>query len=507
MKPSVQPAWFLALPLLALLGGCAVGPNYVPPETDTAGAFGNADASGLNNGDIEIRWWRSFGDPQLTQLVETAAAANFDVAVALTRIQEVRALRTESILDGLPIVTSGASYTNTRLSQAEAGEFADNNQREFEIYDVGFDATWELDFFGRVRRNIEANTALLGALIAERRDILVTVIAEVARNYLELRGLQEQVAIARRNAVVQKKTLDLTERLLEGGRGTELDTSRASAQYFTTLAAIPPLETAVKRAIHRIAVLTGQQPQALYGELLPVKPLPELPAIVNIGEPAELLRRRPDIRVAERDLASLTAEIGVATADYFPRVRFNGNVALQANVLSGIGSTGSDAFSFGPVISWAAFDLGRVEARVRQADSRAAGQLARYKLTVISALEETENALVDFTNEKVRLSRLREAATSSQKAASLASTQFDAGLTDFLNVLDAEFTALNTELSLAESRTLAATDLVEIYKVLGGGWEVFPIADPGNVDAAALGDDSEKPVTGPQPPADLDTSK
>lgn len=507
MKLNFKQGLLLALSISLILSGCTMGPNYVQPETETSGAFRNADTSGLKKNDVEISWWRSFKDPQLTKLVETAAAANYDVAVALTRIQEVRALRTESILDGLPIVTSGASYTNTRLSQAEAGEFADNNQREFEIYDVGFDATWELDFFGRVRRNVEANTALLGALIANRRDVLVSVTSEVARNYLELRGLQEQVAIARRNASVQKKTFDLTERLLEGGRGTELDTSRASAQYFTTLAAIPPLETAIKRAIHRIAVLTAQQPQALYAELLPVKPLPELPAIVSIGDPAELLQRRPDIRVAERDLASLTAEIGVAKADYFPRVMFNGNIALQANVLSGLGSMGSDAFSFGPVISWAAFDLGRVEARVRQADARAAGQLARYKQTVLRALEETENALVDFSNEKVRLARLQQAATASQKAASLASTQFDAGLTDFLNVLDAEFTALSNELSYSESRTRAATNLVEIYKVLGGGWEVFPISDPSDVDAAAMGKDSKKHVTGPQPPGNSPLSK
>jgi len=477
--PDVPSVKWAALLLVALLpSGCTVGPNYVAPDAEASGAFANKKDAALSTDAIPVRWWRSFDDPMLTKLVEQSVSSNLDVEIALARIKQARALRTEAVLDGLPIVTSEASYTNNRLSQAEAGEFADNDRRNFEIYDVGFDATWEIDFFGRVRRNVESNTAELSGLIAARRDVIVSLTAEIARNYIELRGFQMRVDIARRNAANQKKTLDLTERLLEGGRGTELDTSRSRAQYFNTLATIPPLDTSIKRAVHRIAVLMGKQPQELYDELLPPKPLPPLPTISKIGNISGMLRRRPDIRVAERNLAARTADIGVATADYFPRVTFNGNVALQANVLTGLGDAGTDAFSFGPVISWAAFDLGRVEARVRQADAQADEALAIYKRTVLVALEETENSLVDYTNQKVRVIRLTDATVASQKAASVANTQFESGLTDFLNVLDAEFAALATEQQLAISQTNAAVALVEIYKSLGGGWEVFPIKHP-----------------------------
>jgi outer membrane protein, multidrug efflux system len=272
-------------------------------------------------------WWRGFQDDRLNQLVELALANNHDLRVATARILEARALRSETAFDRYPTVTAQGSYTRQRSSEAVAPPVGD---RDSELYDVGFDATWELDFFGRVRRSIEASAADEEAAEANRRDVIVSLLAEVARNYHELRGTQNRLAVARRNAENQRQTLDLTIALLEGGRGTELDTSRAEAQLQSTLASIPPLETAMKAAMYRLSVLIGQPPTALEPELSEPRPLPTLPTRVALGRPEDLLRRRPDIRVTERNLAAATARVGVETADLFPRVILAGSVALQA---------------------------------------------------------------------------------------------------------------------------------------------------------------------------------
>jgi outer membrane protein, multidrug efflux system len=301
---------------------------------------------------------------------------------------------------------------------------------------------------------------------------MVSLLAEVARNYCVLRGKQHQLAVARRNAENQRQTLDLTITLLEGGRGTELDTSRAEAQWQSTLASIPPLETAIKAAMYRLGVLNGQPPTALEPELSAPRPLPALPARVALGKPNDLLRRRPDIRVTERNLAAATARVGVETADLFPRVTLLGSVALQATSLTDLGKGGSDTFAVGPSIFWAAFDLGRVRARIRAADARTEAVLALYEQRVLLALEETENALVDFTRQQARRDSLYASAQASEKAMRLAHQRYQFGVADFLIVLDAERTLLAAQDLLADSETLTATALVAVYKALGGGWEI-----------------------------------
>ena len=250
---------------------------------------------------------------------------------------------------------------------------------------------WEVDLFGRVRRNVEASSDEVDAQEASLRDLSVSLVAEVARNYFELRGAQNQLEVAKKNAKNQTQTLDITRLRLEGGRGTVLDTSRATAQLATTLALVPPLESAIHQAMHRLSVLTGQMPGALTGKLSQSAPFPSIPKTIQIGQPAELLRRRPDIRIAERSLAAATARIGVATADLFPKVTFVGTIALEATTFSGVGAARSDSYSVGPRISWAALDLGRVYARIKAADARAEASLAQYEQTVLNALEETEN--------------------------------------------------------------------------------------------------------------------
>jgi NodT family efflux transporter outer membrane factor (OMF) lipoprotein len=458
----------ILLVVFATLTGCMVGPNYQEPRTNLSSSFANQDQPGLSNRDAEVFWWRGFNDEKLNQLVDLAIAGNHDLRIATARLREARALWSEAEFDRFPTVTSQGSYSRQRQSEVRAPGVRD---RDLDLYNIGFDATWELDFFGRVRRSLEAVSADVEAQEASRRDVIVSLLSEVARNYLELRGAQNQLEVARRNADNQRETLNLTFALLEGGRGTELDTSRAQAQLTSTLATLPPLETRVKSAIYRLGVLTGQQPTAVEQELSDALPSPALPKIVALGQPEDLLRRRPDIRIVERSLAAATARIGVAVADLFPRVTFVGSVALEAGSFSGIGSRGSDTFSFGPRIFWAAFDLGRVRARIRQADARAEAALAEYEHRVLIALEETETALVNFGRQQFRRDFLRESAQASEKATSLARLRYQYGVSDFLTVLDAERTLLQAQDQLAQSETTTATALVAVYKALGGGWQ------------------------------------
>ncbi len=417
-------------------------------------------------------WWRGFNDDLLIRLVDRALATNQDLRIATARVREARALRTGAIADEFPVVNATAAY-NKSLASAQSEPFAiPRSERELELFTAGFDATWEIDMFGRGRRSIQAASAEVAAAQANRQDVMVSLISEVARNYFELRGGQNQLGVAQRNARNQRETLELTVSKLQAGRATELDTARARAQLQATLAAIPALEASVKHSIHRLGVLTGQEPAAFEAELAPPEPIPTLPALVNIGNPADLLRRRPDIRAAERAVAAATARIGVATADLFPRVFFNGNIGFAANDFSGLGKPGTDTYSFGPQITWAALDLGHVRARMRAAHAQADAQLAGYEKTVLLALEETENAMVDFGREQVRRDYLRESVRSASEARSLALQRYEGGVADFLPVLDAERTQLDVEAQLAQSETRTATSLVALYKALGGGWEL-----------------------------------
>jgi len=464
---------FLGLGLFALgifFSGCAVGPDYKPPQTSVATSFATTLTNTIPaNENALATWWKGFNDTALDSLVERAIANNYDVRLATANLKEARALRRLVTFDLAPTVQANAGYANGRVSETAALPGTPRGARDFEIYDAGFDATWELDLFGRVRRSVQAANAQLGSVAATRLDVLVSVIAEVARNYFELRGLQNQLAVARKNADVQAQTLKLTESLLQGGRGTDFDVSRSRALLNLTLSTIPPIEAAIQKTIYRIAVLTGRQPAVLLPELSAPATLPlEMPALA-LGDPATLLRRRPDVRSAERSLAAATARIGVETADLFPRVTFVGSIGLQAETFTGLGQSGADRWNFGPRITWAAFDLGRVRARIKAADARAEGSLAFYEQTVLAALEETEAALVDFGQEQSRRQFLQTSAEASQKAADLAHQRYESGAADFLSVLDAERTLLEAQDRLAASQTRTVTALVGVYKALRAG--------------------------------------
>lgn len=460
-----KPASLIALALL--LAGCAVGPDYHRPADATPAQFVSAENTRYTAKDQDISaFWTSFGDATLDRLVGEALLGNYDLHIALSRLNEARALHGAARLDLGPAITAGTGYVNQRLPESGIPGAA----RDAEGYDAGFDAFWELDFFGRNRRALEASSAELQAATASLEDAQVSVVAELIRSYFELRGNQQRLEVARRNVANQSETLQLTQARLEGGAGTELDTSRASAQLFATRASIPPLEAAVARAIHRIGVLVGRDPGALRTELELPADLPQVPEMIAVGDPAQLLRRRPDIRVSERQLAAATARVGVAVADLFPRVTFTGSVGYAAATFGGLGETGSGTHLIAPGISWAAFDLGHVRARIGAARARGEGALASYEQTVLRALQETEDALVTHARARDRQVQLAAAAEASQTAARLARLRYENGAVDFLQVLDAERSQLEVEDSLAQSRADAATSLVSVYKALGGGW-------------------------------------
>jgi len=458
----------LAPIVVAVLAACAVGPNYDPPQTPLGDTFAGAANTTFSGAAAVPRFWNTFGDTKLDELVAQAVAANYDLRIAQTRVREARALRRDAAFDLAPTINASGGRTKQRTANIATVPDA---PRVAEFYDAGFDAFWELDFFGGVRRGLEASNAELGAVEAERRDAQVIVTAEVTRTYFELRGQQQQLEVARRNVVNQRETLDLANARLEAGSGTDFDTARAQAQLSTTLGRIAPLEAAVARSIHRLSVLVGKQPHALTSELTPVQDLPALPDIVPVGDPASLLRRRPDIRIAERDLAAATARIGVAVADLFPKVTFTGSAGYVAADRSSLGDNGSRAYVLAPGISWGIFDLGHVQARIDAAKWRKDGALLEYQHTVLQALEETENSLVTHARARERLVHDEAAVRASNVAADLARVRYEDGASDFLQVLTAERTLLDAEDQLARSRTEAATSLIAVYKSLGGGWE------------------------------------
>jgi outer membrane protein, multidrug efflux system len=392
--------------VLMLLAACAVGPNYHRPETPVDARFANAGEPGFVQADPVEYYWTGFNDPLLNGLVEDALAHNKDLSAAEANLRAARAARRLTGFDQFPTVTLTASYSHNLDSQEQLPGL-DMHDREFDAAQAGFDGLWELDLFGRVRRNVEAARGDVGAAAATLQDARVSVIAEVARDYFILRGLQDQLQLTHRNADNQFDSLKLTRNRLEAGRGNELDTARAEAQWQTTVASIPSLEASIATTCYRLSVLTGRQPTALSANLEPLAQMPALPPLNAIGTPEQLLRRRPDVRVAERRLAAATARIGVAVGDLFPKVTLVGEVGYFAPTFGDFGQSDARFFSLGPSISWAAFDLGRVRARIGSAKAQTDAALAAYEGAVLGALEDTEGALISYGRSQSRPAHCR----------------------------------------------------------------------------------------------------
>jgi len=472
----------LGLPLAAALlaGGCAVGPDYREPKPALDASFVNAPGAAANPASADIAtFWRGFGDAELTALIDRAIAANGDVRIAQARLQESRANLQGARAELLPNIGVAADAGRT-LTPEYLLPGASRSQRTTSFYDAGFTASWELDFFGRNRRASESAAAQLDSSQAGVHAAQTVVAAEVARNYLELRGLQLRLAVARDSIVNQRESLRLTSARLDAGRGTQLDVARAQTQLAGTEAILPTLQSAVDRSSYRIATLVAEPLREVAARLATPRLLPTLPvtdlSALPLGTPEQLLRRRPDLVQSERQLAAATAEIGVATADLFPRVNLVGLIGFATNQLSGFGAATSQQYSLAAGLTWPLLDFGRVRSRISASEARALQSLASYEQTVATALEETEGALSQFSHSAEQTDKLAIAAASAEQAARLSKLRFDAGAVDFLIVLDAERQSLIARDALVLAQVGQATALVSVYRALGGGWSEAPAA-------------------------------
>jgi multidrug efflux system outer membrane protein len=449
------------------MAACAVGPKYHPP-VEAPVALTTVDPKVVvASQPVAATWWRAFGDPELDSLIDRALKSNLDVRIAVDRVREARALFRDSELDLLPRVTTDASYAR---SKEQAPGFT-SSRVDVEQADVGFDAAWEIDLFGRVRHQVESARADAEAARADLRDAQVTVSAEVARNYLELRGAQARRAVAEENAHTQRDTLRLTEVRYDVGPGDPVDVESARARLNATEAAIPALRTAEAQAAHRLAVLVGQRPGVLDEELAAPANLANqaAPTAIPIGDASSFLRRRPDVQAAERRLAAETARTGVATADLFPRVSVTGFVGFLTGDVSSLFKGGSRAWAVSPTVTWPGLDFGGAHARLKAQEARGDESLALYDKTVLRAIEDLQNGLVAYRERQVQVVSISQQVAASRRAAELAHIRYKEGRIDFLRVLDAERTRLDAEDSLAQAQTAANIDVVSIYKALGGG--------------------------------------
>lgn len=459
------PLGFRAVVLLLVsltAAACATRRPYTAPKVEPA-AMLNADAALTTQQALDPRWWGQFDDPVLDGLITQALDANRDVRGAFSRVEQARAFFDDTKLDRFPEVPVSASYE--RRDQVLPG--LTEEPRGVNTYRLGFDAFWEIDLFGRVRSAIQAASASAEAFQADLDDVRVVVVAEVARNYFELRGLQQQLAVAERTLLNQQDTLRLTRVRRDAGIGEEQDVASAAARVAAIEADLPPLRAAISQREHRLAVLAGERPGQLKADLSP-KAYPPLGKAIAIGEPEALLTRRPDVRAAERRLAAATGREGVAVADLYPRITVTGFLGFIAGRGSLFGSADSRAWSVTPALSWAGFDLGSARARLRGAEASTRESLSDYEQVVLLAIEEVENALVGYREQQKRLVSLVEQARESTRAAGIARVRYREGVADFLSLLDAERTQLQAENSVAEAEAGVFTSMIAVYKALGG---------------------------------------
>jgi NodT family efflux transporter outer membrane factor (OMF) lipoprotein len=458
-----------ALASLALGGCITVGPDYEPPPTTAPATWagigrGTGDAgAAADPGDLS-RWWRGLGDPLLTELVEEALRASPDLRSAQSRLREARARRTVAASGYYPEVGVSADARRSRLS-GESGEGA-----TVELYRAGFDASWELDVFGGTRRGVEAADADLQAAAARLADTQVTLVAEVAASYVEVRAQQALIRIARENLASQSETLQLTEWREQAGLASAQDVEQARTNRERTRAAIPSLETSLAEAGHRLDVLLGLAPGTLHARLAASEYRVTVPDRVAVGIPADTLRQRPDVRAAERDLAAETARVGVAEAARYPSFALSGSIGLEALSLGALDSGDAGVSSLLGGIAAPVFDAGRLRSQVEIQDARREQAQVAYEQAVLGALEDVENALVSLTRSQERDAALAVAVDSARTASSLARSRYSAGLIDFQSVLDTDRTVLAVEESLARTRADGVLALVRLYKSLGGGW-------------------------------------
>ena len=483
MKTSLAS---VSLPLL--VAGCTtVGPDYQTPEVAAAsGWLEPADA-----GTVDPAWWSQFGDPLLVSLVERALTASPELAEAEARLAEARANRDAVTGQALPQVDASASATQNRIT--ENGQIPVGNipgfDPTFSLFDLGFDASWEIDFWGRRTRALQGAEARIDAAEAARDAVLVTLTAEIARNYVDLRAAQQDAAAARANAAAFDQLDRLTRLRREAGESSELEARRASADAQAAQGAIAGANTRAAAAAYRIAALMGVAPEEVVPQLREAAPIPQVPDTILAGTRSDLLRRRPDVRRAERELAAATADVGFATADLFPRFSLLGGLGLQSRTLDNLPDSGSLRYSVGPGVSWPIFSGGTVRARIRAADARADGAAARYTATVAQALADAESAVNRYLSAQSAQRTTQGSLEQQQQAFALARQRFDSGEDNRLALERARIELVGMERRLAQARAESALAATALFKALGGAW----MNDKTGTTRAVQGDDTRSP--------------
>ncbi|HZW07028.1 MAG TPA: efflux transporter outer membrane subunit [Phycisphaerales bacterium] len=483
-------ALLLSAGAAAALTACkAVGPDYAEPQLTAPDAWATSDLPGAPGSGTPAdlsRWWTTLNDSMLTSLMDRAVEGNLDLRVATARIREARAARAFAYAANSPVLDLNAGATRTRNSpNSGSGVGTDGSGRG--LFTAGLDASWEIDVFGGIRRSVEAADADIGSVVWDRRALTVSLLAEVALNYMDLRTAQQRIVATRGNVDTQSKTVDLATNRFTTGLDSEIDSTRARSQRAATQSLIPALEAQARQAIYRLSVLLGRHPGALVAELEPVGPIPQGVATPNlpIGVPTDLIRRRADLHRAERDLAAATARIGVATADLYPRFNLGGSIGVSSRVFGNLPEGDSTFWSAGPGVNWRLFDGGAIQASIGGAEARTEQAAIIYRGTLLTALNEVDSAAVAFVKNQERAAALSEAVTAQQRAVELANQLFSKQLTNFLTVLDSQRRLFELQDQLVASQGDVGTSLVSLYKALGGGWE--------GIDAA---------LDGPPPQAD-----
>jgi len=489
---AVHRRLMLAFGVAAVLCGCSVGPDYQPPEIELPTLFGTSSREIVSQEtapDPEIvRWWQTLRDPELDRLIERAIACNPDLEIALTRVQAVRTQQIAVVSAALPSVEAsgalaqGTGNDMTKGRATPALRSATNSTSLSKINELGgFDSVWEIDFWGKYRRLLEAVRDSAQALAELRNAVLITVIGDVAMNYTNLRGFQLRLQIARNAVKAAQKTAELAQARFDRGLTNELDVTLAKRELATLQAQIPLLVAAIADEESRLALLVGTFSPDVIPELRAYRGLPHVPSRVRPGAPADLLRRRPDIRESERQLAAATALIGVATANLFPTIALVGAAGLQGGEETSAAKKTpplTSIWSFGPGAYWPVFDFGRLDALINVQELAAHEALVNYKKTILAAVEEVDNAIKQYRAQQQRLRELRVALEQARRAVTLATERYERGITDFLNLLDAQRAEYAIEDQAAIAQEALIIQYIALYKALGGGWELYDALPP-----------------------------
>jgi NodT family efflux transporter outer membrane factor (OMF) lipoprotein len=469
--------------LTILLAGCAsVGPNYQRPALEAPAQWTESqEKAGVALALEEIAWWKAFADPVLNGLIEQAAKTNLDLEQARARIVQGRADVTKAGAAALPSINAIGSVTR---SQGGASTITSGSSSSPEslataagtIFQAGFDASWEIDVFGGTRRSVEASRARLEASVEDLRATLLTLLGDVAKNYADLRANQAGLSITRRNVAAQQQTVEVTRERFRLGLTTYLDVAQAEAQKAATESNLPTLEAAIKQSIHRLGILLGKEPNALKAELSLVRPIPQPNGVMATGLPSDLLARRPDLRQVERQLVAASADIGVAAAELYPKFDLTAGLGLQESSVSKFLKASSGRYwSLVPGVTWNLFDGGKARATVKNKRAVYEEKLAKYRSSFLTALEEVENALAAYYAEQTKRRILAESVRANEEAMTLAKERYRRGLTSFLDVLTAENSFYTAQSNLSKSEANLLTDLISLYKALGGGWDAADV--------------------------------